>query len=62
MGKEFKGFDEAQMAKIHLDSFRATLKKHQTGKRPAKMVCIDSGFKKYLHPDWYSHWTDAYKK
>ena len=31
-GKEFDGFEERPKAKIHIDSFKATIKIYQTGK------------------------------
>ena len=64
MEKEMQGLEEGLKTKIHLDSLKSTLKKYQTGKLQAMMVCMDSGLKDTLPSmtDWLSKWIDVQEK
>ena len=62
MKNELQEFKEGSMAKIHIDSLWATLKKYQIRKHQAKTAYVDSGLKDSLPStkDWLSKWIDAY--
>ena len=64
MKKELQRLEEGPKVNIHVDSIRATLKRHQIGKRQAMMACMDTSLKDSLPSTTHklSKWKDDWKK